>query len=98
MNKRTKALQITPSVKRKVYERDNGLCVLCGAPGDPVCHVVSRAQGGMGIEENVVTLCSACHAAYDQSVSRKRMREIIIEHLKNHYSNWEEKKVIYRKE
>ena len=53
MNKRTKALAISPAVKRRVLERDKGACVLCGRPGDPVCHFISRAQGGLGIEENI---------------------------------------------
>ena len=63
MRRRTKALQIPPAVKRAVHDRDGGLCILCGRPGDPVAHYISRAQGGLGIAENVVTLCGGCHTA-----------------------------------
>lgn len=97
MNKRTKALQIPPGVKRIVYDRDGGRCILCGAPGDPVCHVISRAQGGMGIKENVCTLCFECHSAYDQGPFRESMRENIIDYMKTKYPGWDAKNVIYRK-
>lgn len=98
MNKRTKALQIPPLVKRIVYERDGGRCVLCGAPGDPVAHYISRAQGGLGIEENVVTLCYGCHRAYDQGPYRAAIRAQLRAYLKGRYPGWDENKLIYRKE
>lgn len=98
MNRRTKALQIPPSVKRIVFERDGGACILCGAPGDPVCHVISRAQGGLGIEENVVTLCCGCHRAYDQGPYRIQMQRVIIDYMKDNYPGWDAKNVVYRKD
>lgn len=98
MNKRTKALQIPPKVKRIVYERDGGRCVLCGAPGDPVAHYISRAQGGLGIEENVVTLCYGCHRAYDQGPYRKAIQVQMRAYLKGRYPGWDENNLIYRKE
>ena len=56
MRAETKATSIPPEVKKAVYIRDNGFCVLCGSPyGDPVAHVVRRSQGGKGIERNIVT-------------------------------------------
>ena len=97
MYKRTKALQIPPRVKRTVHERDGGRCILCGAPGDPVAHYISRAQGGLGIEENVVTLCWGCHRQYDQSIDREVMRQEIRSYLKSQYPDWDELNLIYRK-
>ena len=44
MQKRTRALAIPAEVKRRVYERDKGRCVLCGRPGNPEAHVI----GGEG--------------------------------------------------
>ena len=42
-SKRTKALSITPKVKKTVYERDGGRCVLCGSPhGLPEAHYIPR--------------------------------------------------------
>lgn len=98
MNKRTKALQIPSRVKRIVHERDGGCCILCGAPGYPVAHYISRGQGGLGIEENVVTLCAGCHRAYDQGPHRKAIRAQLRAYLKGRYPGWDENNLIYRKE
>lgn len=97
MHKRTKALQISQSVKKAVYERDGGRCIICEAPGDPVCHFISRGQGGLGIEENVLTLCWRCHMAYDQGPERRQLRGILKKYLQSEYPEWDESKLVYRK-
>ena len=57
MHKRTKALDIPEKVKRRVWERDGHQCVLCGSIyAMPNAHYISRAQGGLGIEENAVII------------------------------------------
>lgn len=63
--KRAKALQIPTRVKEAVYERDNGLCVVCGQRGFPDAHYIPRSKGGLGIEQNIVTLCRTCHDRFD---------------------------------
>ena len=61
MHKMTKATSISKSVKKVVYKRDGGRCILCGRNnGEPVAHVIRRSQGGRGIEQNIVTLCPSC--------------------------------------
>ena len=51
MSKRSKACDISPKVKKKVWERDNHCCIICGSPyAMPNAHYISRAQGGLGIE------------------------------------------------
>jgi 5-methylcytosine-specific restriction endonuclease McrA len=97
MMKRTKALAITPAVKQRVRERDNGMCVLCGRPGDPVCHFISRAQGGLGIEENIWTGCVECHRDYDQSPIRYLLRERLVRHFRSKYPEWDKTELTYRK-
>ena len=96
MNKRTKALAITQAVKRKVLERDE-YCVWCGREGAPNAHYISRAQGGLGIEQNVLTLCTECNRRYDQSTDRRLMREYFREYLQSKYPDWCEDNLIYRK-
>lgn len=71
-SKRSKATDITMAVKKKVWIRDNGRCVVCGNSYNvmPNAHILSRAKGGLGIETNVVTLCTnltpnQCHHKYD---------------------------------
>lgn len=97
MHRRTKALQISPKVKKRVYERDSGLCIFCKSQGDPVAHFVSRGQGGLGIEENIITACADCHRRMDATTDRDRMKEIAREYLKSKYPDWKEEELYYKK-
>lgn len=98
MNKRTKALAISAAVKRHVYERDGGRCVLCGSIyGLPNAHYISRAQGGLGIEKNIVTLCPTCHRAYDQTEARPEIEDELQKYLRSRYQDWDEADLIYMK-
>lgn len=96
-HKRTKATAIPGRVKWEVWERDGHCCIICGQPGDPVCHVVNRSQAGLGIKENIVTLCTYHHMEMDNGKNGKALRERAIEYLKSHYPGWERDKVIYHK-
>ena len=109
MNTRTKALGITIAVKEAVAERDSfdghPCCLLCGSPA-PVnnrlaysnAHYISRSQGGLGIEENIVTLCPNCHInRYDQGAEREQIGEFLRHYLMEHYPYWDEEKLIYKK-
>lgn len=98
MHKRTKATAIPMDVKHKVWMRDNYSCIICGMPGDPVCHAINRSQGGLGIEENIVTLCTFHHMEMDNGKNGKALREKVIDYLKSHYPGWERDKVIYHKQ
>lgn len=108
MHKETKATSIPASVKRAVAMRDGGKCVLCGSPyGDPVAHVIRRSQGGRGIEENIVTLCPACHRAYDEGANlekfgrgttRESLYCYLVAYLKGFYPDWSREDMKYKKE
>lgn len=104
--KRSKATDISMSVKNKVWERDNGRCVVCGNNYNvmPNAHYISRAKGGLGIEQNIVTLCTdltinKCHSKFDNGTKQQKeeIRKIIREYLKSNYDNWNEKKLYYKK-
>ena len=97
MHKRTKALAISQAVKAEVFARDCGCCILCGKRGLPNAHYISRAQGGLGRAENIVTLCPDCHRAYDQSPQRARIKGEIQTYLQSTYPDWREEDLIYRK-
>jgi len=100
MHKQTKLKAIPKSVKLTVWERDNEHCVFCGRWVDEYCacaHFIARSQGGLGIEENILTLCAWCHQRYDNSPYRQEMRTLFAEHLKKHYPDWDEQKLIYKK-
>lgn len=97
MHRRTKALAITRAVKERVKARDGGCCVWCGKPGSPHAHFIPRSQSGLGIEENILTLCWPCHLGYDQTTDRGMMREYFRKYLSSKYPGWAEEKLIYRK-
>lgn len=108
MRKDTKARDFDRKTKIAIMNRDRfdgwPCCVNCGAaaPSDesPVwsnAHFISRAQGGLGIEENGLTLCTVCHRLYDQTENRQRLREYFREYLKDHYPWWDEEKLVYQK-
>ena len=96
--KRAKATDIPMSVKKKVFERDNGRCVICGNNYNimPNAHILSRAKGGLGIETNVVTLCTEltenkCHRKFDFGTKEERQQiyNKIEEYMKSIYgSDW----------
>lgn len=105
-NKRAKATDISMKVKQNVWIRDNGCCVVCGNNYNvmPNAHYISRQKGGLGIEQNVVTLCTEltknkCHRKYD--FGTKEEREIIgnkiKKYLQSKYDNWNEEELIYKK-
>lgn len=101
-SKRAKACAIPQAVKRKVAERDSidgwTCCIICGSPeGLPEAHYISRANGGLGIEQNIVTLCRSCHRLYDGGTREQReaLREQIRDYLKSKYPDWNEEELIY---
>lgn len=101
MNRLTMFTAIPKAVKRRVWERDHGRCILCGSVrgAAPNAHFIARSQLGLGIDErNIVTLCMACHTDYDNSAKRKQIREQIRNYLKGIYGDdWEEGKLVYKK-
>lgn len=97
MHERTKFSRIPKAVKAAVYKRDREHCVLCGVwvPEEcACCHFIGRGRLGLGIEENIITLCYKCHYNLDNGeVGRDRIRE----YLKSKYPEWDENKLIYSK-
>ena len=103
-SKRSKATDISAKVKEVVWERDKGLCAVCGNGHNvmPNAHYISRAKGGLGIEQNIVTLCTnltdnKCHHRYDNTVEHDEIGEIIKQYLISKYANWENVNLIYDK-
>ena len=97
MRKETKATKIPEKVKKAVWERDGGRCIVCLRPGNPWCHFIPRSQGGLGIEQNIVTLCNACHQLYDNSEHRCEIRWKLRKYLKSKYPDWNEDLLYYKK-
>nr|DAH09590.1 MAG TPA: endonuclease [Caudoviricetes sp.] len=110
MNRRTKALQFKPDVKRKIIERDHG-CIFCqigfymNASDDfqyrqlDIMHIMNRSQGGLGIEQNGVTGCRYHHQLLDNGSKglRPDMIRYIEEYMKRFYPEWDKEKLTYHK-
>lgn len=97
MHERTKQSRIPKKVKAAVYKRDEEHCIVCGGwvPEEcACCHYISRGRLGLGIEENIVTLCIDCHYRLDNG---NVAREYIRDYLKRKYPGWDERKLVYSK-
>ena len=64
--------------RKQAYERDNGLCVLCGAVACEVHHIVFRSQMGTSELSNLACLCLQCHSEA-HGVNAKEIRTRLLE-------------------
>lgn len=100
-----RAVDIPQRVKQKVWERDEGRCVVCGYNRNtmPNAHFIPRSKGGLGIEQNVVTLCTnftpnMCHYKYDFGTKEEReaIGAKIEEYLGSVYDDWNKELLVYK--
>lgn len=97
-HRQTKACEFPAKVRMAIYNRDCGCCVLCGSPnGQPNAHFIPRSAGGLGIEENGLTLCFDCHYAFDHTPQRAELRQYLKAYLQECYPDWNEDALRYRK-
>jgi len=98
-SKRAKACAISQNTKHIVEMRDEGMCIICGRPGLPEAHFIPRSRGGLGIEQNIVTLCRDCHRRFDQGTAEEheQIKKIIELYLRGIYPDWNEESCIYDK-
>ena len=107
MSKIRTATDIPMSVKKKVWERDKGRCVICGNNYNimPNAHIVSRAKLGKGIETNIVTMCTnftsnKCHYRFDNGTKKEHeimLKKIEIYMKKNYGNDWNLENQKYKK-
>ena len=101
MSKRSKACDISMKVKKIVWERDKHHCINCGNPyAMPNAHYIPRSHGGLGIEQNIVTLCQKCHNNFDNGKDKDLKESIkakIKTHLRANYSDWDNYTLTYKK-
>lgn len=74
-------------LRREIYERDGGQCVLCGGAGAHIHHIVFRSQGGKDEPDNLVTLCGSCHEKAhgrgNGAFTQKSIREMLLKYVSN---------------
>lgn len=98
MGKRKKNTDIDNRSRNEVHERDRRRCVYCGRTNKPIelAHFISRAKGGKGIPQNLLSLCIDCHRKFDGEY-RQEMREFLESYLISAYPRWNEEEITYRK-
>lgn len=96
MSKLSRACEIPQKVRERVLERDE-YCVICGRPGIPNSHYIGRGQHGLGIEQNIVTMCQECHTRWHTSGEPEEMKERVRNHLEKHYPGFPDTDRIYKK-
>jgi len=97
MNNRTKATSIPKKVREEVYKRDKG-CICCGSIHNlTIAHFISRAKSGLGIKENLVTLCILCHHEMDNGKNSLEIKEKVRQYLEKLYPNFTDEMRIYDK-
>ena len=100
--RRTKATDISPAVRKAVEERDSidgvPVCIFCGSPNARgEAHIVPRSQAGLGVEQNIVTVCRRCHAFMDNSQARELYLAKAKDYLRSKYPDWNEEDLVYNK-
>ena len=107
MHERTKKLQFDAKARQAIADRD-GWCIFCQIgykmPKEPcqttdIMHIVGRAQGGLGIEQNGVLGCRHHHMMMDNGNGgdREAMQEYIEKYMKRFYPDWSREALYYRK-
>lgn len=101
MSKRSKACEISQKTKEIVWNRDNQQCIYCHKWIPKTfanAHFIKRSQGGLGIPENIVSLCPECHHEEDNGLNTKHYEEYIENYLRNYYGDtWNKEKLVYKK-
>lgn len=102
-SKRTKACEISPKVRKAVEERDSidgvPCCVFCHTSRNVrgEAHIVRRSQAGLGIEQNILTVCRFCHRQLDEGKDRELYMSRAIAYMKEHYPDWNISDLVYKK-
>ena len=96
MSNRAKSVKFSFEARQRIFERDNGKCIMCGKQEHTYAHYISRSRGGLGIEQNGVLLCWSCHFKTDQTVERPEKLAFIKSYLMSWYPDWNEEELYYK--
>ena len=74
--KRSKRGEFSKKTIEAIYKRDAGLCQICASKGHEIHHCKFKSQGGRGVYQNGLLLCSNCHTKVHQSFElAEKLRE-----------------------
>ena len=100
MHERTKKTSIPTDVKRRVWSRDHERCIFCRrwvTWHNACAHVVNRSQGGLGVDENIITACPICHNEMDNGKDSASYRNAAIRYMQELYEGWTRESVTFKK-
>ncbi|MBQ2801709.1 MAG: hypothetical protein IJF03_09975 [Lachnospiraceae bacterium] len=111
MKKSTRAREFSAKTREAIKERDKMSCIFCkmgyhmesttqaGYIIKSIMHYIPRSKGGLGIEQNGAIGCQYHHELLDNGNKglRGEMLELFKGYLKEHYQNWNEEELIYKK-
>ena len=111
MKRSTRAKEFSTKTREVIKERDKTSCIFCkmgyhmksttqaGYLMKSIMHYIPRSQGGLGIEQNGAIGCQYHHELLDNGNKglRGEMLELFKEYLQEHYPNWNEQDLIYKK-
>jgi hypothetical protein len=64
---------IKPSVRRKIFERDNNQCRWCGTSENlTIDHIQPVSEGGTNRQSNLQTLCRSCNLKRNREHQRRK--------------------------
>ena len=98
-SKQAKCREFGRKTREEIKARDNNKCIFCAAGyrmdgatwyGQSllsIMHYIPRSHNGLGIPQNGAVGCQYHH----------EMLEIFREHLKENYTDWDEKNLVYDK-
>ena len=66
-------------------------------PGKGEAHIIARSQGGLGVEENLLTVGRICHDKMDNTTDRAEMIAKAENYLKSIYPYWDRELLTYKK-
>lgn len=110
MTKETRSREFKPKTRKLIIERDE-TCIFCkmgyhmedverkGQGPFSIMHYISRAQNGLGIEQNGALGCQTHHDMLDNGYQGRRseMLELFEEYMIEKYPDWNKKDLVYRK-
>ena len=86
---------ISNTRRKAVYRRDGYRCALCDCTQYlQIHHAIPRGEGGSDFAENLIVLCSKCHAQahgtdMGTGMTMEDMEQAIVEYLSDYYAgNW----------
>ncbi len=81
LNRRMHARNHVPALRKKVEERDQCVCQVCGWDDKiyprawqrwQIHHVIAIIEGGTTTMDNLITLCQKCHGKQTQELLARR--------------------------